>query len=83
MPNRSIDEAPPPNDHFNVAPKNRRPQLELHPDAMIQQRDAKLPVEPAESRTFSIVESVVLIAGFSVAGGFLSRTDADLSRIER
>ena len=41
---------------------------------MIQQRDAKLPVEPAESRTFSIVESVVLIAGFAVAGGFLSHT---------
>jgi hypothetical protein len=43
---------------------------------MIQQRDAKLPVEPAESRTFSMVESVVLITGFSIAGGFLSRADA-------
>src|SRR5437867_3990934 len=41
---------------------------------MIQQRDAERPVEPAESRTFSIVESLVLVAGFSVAGGFLSHT---------
>ena len=42
---------------------------------MIQRSDVKLPVEPAESRTFSIVESVVLVAGFAVAGGFLSRTN--------
>jgi len=37
--------------------------------------DAIQPVEPAESRTFSIVESVVLIAGFGVAAGVLSYAD--------
>jgi hypothetical protein len=52
------------------------PPLEMTSNAMIQQRDAKLPAEPAESRTFSIVESVVLVAGFAVAGGFLSHIKA-------
>ncbi len=47
-----------------------------------QSEDASQPyVQPAEARTFSIVEQVVLIAGFGCAGGFMSYTDSWPNRV--